>query len=99
MLREHEDEILYITAGQGIAIVGEGRQPVEAGTTLYIPQGVWHGVENPESEVELLWIVTPPGLDDFFRALGVRPGDEPKQLTPEEFSDISRKHGMRVKTE
>ena len=56
-------------------------------------------MENPESEVELLWIVTPPGLDDFFRALGVRPGEEPKQLTSEEFSDISRKHGMRVKTE
>jgi len=93
---EHEDEVLFIQEGGGTAILGEARKTVEAGTIIYIPRGVWHGVENP-NEMDLLWVVTPPGLEGFFREVGTSPGTPPRTLTPEQLNDIARKHGTRFK--
>jgi len=77
--------------------VGEHQAPVEPGSTIFIPHGVWHGVENPEGELSLIWFVSPPGLESFFRESGSPPGAQPKNLTPEQLEDIRRKHGMRTK--
>jgi quercetin dioxygenase-like cupin family protein len=96
-LHEQEDEILFVQSGAGVGVLGDGRTPVEAGATIFIPHGVWHGVENPEGEVSLVWVVSPPGLESFFRESGTPPGSEPKALTREQVDDIRRKHGMRVK--
>lgn len=96
-LHEQEDEILFVQSGKGVGVVGDGHTPVEAGATIFIPHGVWHGVENPEGEVSLVWVVSPPGLESFFRDSGSPPGATPKALTPEQLEDIRRKHGMRTK--
>ncbi len=96
-LHEQEDEILFVQSGAGVGVLGEGRTPVEAGATIFIPHGVWHGVENPEGAVSLVWVVSPPGLESFFRESGSPPGAEPKTLSREQVDDIRRKHGMRVK--
>ena len=94
---EHEDEVLFVQEGGGTAILGDARKTVEAGTTIYVPQGVWHGVENPGNEMHLLWVVTPPGLEGFFREIGTPPGAPLKALTPAQLSDIARKHGTGFK--
>ena len=96
-LHEEEDEILFVQSGKGVGILGEGHTPVEAGATIFIPHGVWHGVENPEDEVSLVWVVSPPGLESFFRDSGSPAGSPPKAITPEQLEDIRRKHGMRSK--
>ncbi|MFQ5818349.1 MAG: cupin domain-containing protein [Terriglobia bacterium] len=99
-LHEQQDEFLFVHTGQGIGIVGDERVPVEAGTTIYIPLGVWHGVENTgDKPAQIMWVVTPAGLEDFFREAGAPPGTELKSLTPEQFADIMRKHGMKPKRE
>jgi hypothetical protein len=64
--RHEQDEILFVQEGGGTAIMGELRQPVEKGATIFIPKGVWHGVEKTASDTHLLWIVTPPGLEGVF---------------------------------
>ncbi len=96
-VHDHEDEVLYVHSGKGIGLLGEDRKPVEPGSTVFIPQGVWHGVENPEGQLTLVWIVSPPGLESFFREIGSPPGVPPKTLTAEQLEDIRRKHGMRSK--
>jgi hypothetical protein len=54
---------------------------------------VWHGVESAGEAIRLLWIVTPPGLEGFFREIGARPGEALKQLSPDQMADIARQHG------
>ena len=96
--QHHEaDEVLFVLEGSGFGILGDTRTPVEKGSAIYIPKGAWHGVENPDSELLLLWVVAPPGLEAFFREVSSAPGAPPKQLTHEQLNDIARKHGVTFK--
>ena len=89
---DRTEEILYVNEGSGTLILGEERLKVEANTTIWIPPGTWHGIENSENHMHILWFVTPPGLDGFFRGMFWHPGEEPKQLSAEEISKIERQH-------
>lgn len=96
--QHHEaDEVLFVLEGAGTGILGDTRKNIEKGSAMYVPTGVWHGVENPDSELLLLWVVAPPGLESFFREVSSAPGAPPKQLTPEQLNEIARKHGMQFK--
>ena len=96
--QHHEaDEVLFVLEGSGFGILGETRAPVEKGSAIYIPKGAWHGVENPDSELLLLWVVAPPGLEAFFREVSSAPGAPPQRLTHEQLNDIARKHGVTFK--
>jgi mannose-6-phosphate isomerase-like protein (cupin superfamily) len=94
---QEADEMLFILEGTGFGILGDTRVPIEKGSTIYIPKGVWHGVENPDSELLLLFVVAPPGIEAFFREVASAPGAPPKQLTREQLNEIARKHGMQFK--
>ena len=93
------DEVLFVLEGRGLGILDDTRVPVEKGSAIYIPTGVWHGVENPDSELLLLWVVAPPGLEGFFREVASAPGAPPKQLTHQQLNDIAQKHGMQFGAE
>ena len=96
--QHHEaDEVLFVLEGTGFGMLGDARMPVEKGSAIYVPKGVWHGVENPDSELLLIWVVAPPGLEAFFREVADAPGAPPRQLTREQLSEIAEKHGMQVK--
>lgn len=94
---EQEDEVLFVHEGHGVAILGPQKKEVGKGDTVFIPHGVWHGVESSGEAIELLWIVTPPGLEDFFRETGSPAGAPPKTLTRSQLEDIGRKHGVLFK--
>jgi quercetin dioxygenase-like cupin family protein len=98
-IHQHQeaDEVLFVLEGTGFGILGETRVPIEKGSAIYIPKGVWHGVENPDSELLLLWVVAPPGLEAFFREVASAPREPPKQLNREQLNEIARKHGMQFK--
>jgi quercetin dioxygenase-like cupin family protein len=98
-VHRHElmDEILLVQDGRGAAIVNDARVPIEKGSTIYVPKGQWHGFDNPDSTLDLVWIVTPPGLEAFFREIGNPPGSPPKTLTREQFREIGQKHGTIFK--
>src|SRR5262245_4380061 len=92
---ENADEVVFVHGGKGVAIVGDERRDIEAGTTVYVPPGVAHGFENPGGSVQLFWVVSPAGLENFFRETGWPPGGAPKALTPQQIDDIRRKHGVQ----
>ncbi|HEX8171549.1 MAG TPA: cupin domain-containing protein [Thermoanaerobaculia bacterium] len=94
-VHETEDEILFVHEGTAVGTVGDEHVTAPAGTTIFIPRGTWHGVETPNGAVTLVWFVTPPGLEWFFRATRSKPGEPPKSLTREELDDIARKHHMK----
>ena len=97
---QSQDEILFVYQGRGTATLGERQVALEPGTTIYVPEGVWHGVVNDSDEpAEIIWVVAPPGLERFFRDMGAPPGVDVAPLSGEEAAEISRKHGVIPKTD
>jgi quercetin dioxygenase-like cupin family protein len=86
------DEAFYVLEGSGIFILSDVRHSFEKGGTIFIPKNSWHGFENPDHELLLLWIVSPAGLDGFFRETCTPPGIPPKKLTREQIHTIARKY-------
>jgi len=93
----HTDEAFYVLEGSGIVILNDVRHPFDKGGTIFIPKGSWHGFENPDHELLLLWIVTPTGLDGFFRETCSPPGLLAKQLTREQIKEIALKYGTEFR--
>jgi quercetin dioxygenase-like cupin family protein len=91
------DELFYILGGNGTVIINDVRHSIERGATVFIPANSWHGFENPDSELLLLWIVAPNGLDGFFRDTCNPPGVPPKQLTHEQIKEIAKKYGTEFR--
>jgi mannose-6-phosphate isomerase-like protein (cupin superfamily) len=91
------DEVLYILEGRGIGILGDTRMPIQKGSTIFIPKGTWHGIENPDGALELLWVVTPPGLEALFRAIGSAPGAPAKQFSLAELNEVARSHAQEFR--
>ena len=89
---DRTEEILYVTEGTGTLVLGDRRIEVEGHTTVWVPPGTWHGVESPDSDMHILWFVTPPGLDEFFREMFWGPDGQPKRLSPEEIAEIAAEH-------
>jgi quercetin dioxygenase-like cupin family protein len=97
-LHERQDEVLFIHAGHAVVTLGAQRHSAPAGTFIFVPEGVWHGVENAGRDVvHLVWIITPPGLEDMFRAISAPPGTEAPLMTQEQFVELAGRHGMRVR--
>jgi quercetin dioxygenase-like cupin family protein len=93
----HMDEAFYVLEGSGIFILDDVRHSFEKGGTIFIPKNSWHGFENPDHEVLLLWVVTPAGLDGFFRDTCTPPGASPKQLTRKQINEIALKYGTEFR--
>lgn len=83
------NEAFYVLEGSGVFILNDVRHSFEKGGAIFIPKNSWHGFENPDQEMLLLWIMSPAGLDDFFRETCSSPGQPPKQLTREQIKEIA----------
>ena len=91
------DEAFYVLEGSGTFILNDVRHAFDKGASIFIPKNSWHGFENPEHELLVLWIVTPSGLDGFFRETCNVPGGPPKQLSREQIREIARKYDTEFK--
>jgi quercetin dioxygenase-like cupin family protein len=91
------DEAFYVLEGSGIFILNDVRHPFEKGGTIFIPKNSWHGFANPDHELLLLWIMSPAGLDGFFRDTCNPPGVPPKQFTREQINEIARKYATEFR--
>jgi quercetin dioxygenase-like cupin family protein len=91
------DEAFYVLDGSGIVTLNDVPHPFEKGGTIFIPKNSWHGFSNPDHELLLLWLVSPAGLDGFFRETCNPPGVPPKPFTREQISEIARKYGTEFR--
>jgi quercetin dioxygenase-like cupin family protein len=91
------DEAFYVLEGSGIFILNDVRHSFGQDATIFIPKNFWHGFENCDHELLLLWIVSPPGLDGFFRDTCNPPDVPPKQFTREQINEIARKYATEFR--
>ncbi len=91
------DEAFYVLEGGGVFTLNDVRHSFEKGATIFIPRGAWHGFENPDRELLLLWIMSPAGLDGFLRETCTPPGVSPKPLTGEQIREIAMKYGTEFR--
>jgi quercetin dioxygenase-like cupin family protein len=91
------DEVFYVLEGGGTFILNDVHHPIEKGATIFIPRNAWHGFANPDQEMLLLWVVTPPGLEGFFRETCNAFGVPQKHLTAEQINGIARKYGTEFR--
>jgi Cupin domain len=74
-VREHSHtpnrEILFCFEGKGTVLVDGVPHPFVPGTTVYAGPGVRHKIINDgPGELKMTWTYLPPGLDEFFAAIG-----------------------------
>lgn len=88
-VREHwhdrNEEVLHFIQGTGTAYVDGVPHPIRPGTTIYL--GPWRKhkfVNEGTTEMKMLWVLSPPGLENFFAGIG-RPRS-PGEPTPEPFA-------------
>lgn len=89
-LHQHEDEIIFIRMGTGVATLGDREVPVAAGATVYVPQGQWHGLRNNSDDMlGMTAIYSPAGFEQIFKDRLVHPN-----RTPADAEAVRKKHGI-----
>ena len=89
-LHQHEDEIIFIRMGTGVATLGDREVPVAAGATVYVPQGMWHGLRNNGQDMlGMTAMYSPAGFEQIFKDRLLHPN-----RTPAEAEAVRKKHGI-----
>jgi quercetin dioxygenase-like cupin family protein len=91
------DEAFFVVEGGGTFILNDVRHAIDKGSSIFIPKNAWHGFENVDRELILLWIVAPPGLEAFFREVAARPGVPATPRTKEQLNEIARKYATEFR--
>jgi len=103
-VREHSHgdqvELQICFRGRGHVIVDGRHHPLVAGTACLLSYDVKHEIVNDgPDELVMLWVITPPGLENFFEAIGRprQPGESAPALfaRPADVVAIERGLGMK----
>lgn len=94
--REHE--ILFFTRGSFAATVNGAEIAAMPGTTLNLPPGAWHEVRNTGGEPgEMVWFVSPAGIEGFFRETSQPPGIRWSPLPPAVIGAAAARYGLTLR--
>ena len=94
----NNDEIIFIHKGQGTVTLDETTHEVNTGDLVYVPRGVWHGLDNTgQEEIKMVFQYTPAGFEQYFIENGTLEGKAAKERTPEEYAATEKKYGMLYK--
>ena len=74
-VREHSHgdqiELQICFRGRGRVIADGVSHPLAPGTACFLGYDVKHEILNEGTEdLVMMWVITPPGLEDFFKAIG-----------------------------
>ncbi|HEU5323111.1 MAG TPA: cupin domain-containing protein [Methylomirabilota bacterium] len=74
-VREHSHgaqvELQVCFRGRGHVVVDGAHHPLVPGTACFLGPDVKHEIVNEgPDELVMLWVITPPGLERFFQAIG-----------------------------
>lgn len=90
-----EEELIFIEKGTGVLTFGDEQYEVKSGSMALVPRRVWHGLRNESNEMlKMVYGYTPAGFEDYFRAIGVKPGEPWKELSGKEWQQINNKFGV-----
>lgn len=90
-----EEELIFIEKGKGILTFGDEEYEVAPGVMALVPRTTWHGLRNESDEMlRMVFGYTPSGFEDYFRAIGVKPGEPWEGLSGEDWQRINKKFGV-----
>ena len=102
-IREHSHgeqvELQVCFRGRGRVVVDGVSHDLVPGTACFLGYDVKHEIWNDSADdLVMLWVVSPPGLEHFFKAIGrPRAADEPAPAPferPQDVVSIERQMGM-----
>jgi quercetin dioxygenase-like cupin family protein len=102
-VREHSHgdqiELQICFRGRGRVVVDGVSHPLTPGTACFLGYDVKHEILNDSTEnLVMMWVITPPGLEDFFRAIGrPRQAGDPAPAPfarPTDVVEVERAMGM-----
>ena len=89
------DELIFIHRGEGTFTLDEDTTQVKTGTVIFVPRGVWHGLENTGKEdLVMVFQYSPAGFEEYFIENGTPAGMPAKARTAEEYATAEKKYGM-----
>ena len=89
----HEDELFCVLEGQHVFVVGDEVHQLGPGGMVFAPRGIPHAQRRVvPHEGRLLVMMTPAGLEGFFRALAA--AQDAGMLGPEAYAEASERHGI-----
>ena len=90
-----EEELVFIEKGTGIFTFGDQEYEATSGSMALVPRTVWHGLRNESNEMlRMVFGYTPSGFENYFRAIGVKPGEPWKELIGEDWQQLNNKFGV-----
>jgi len=102
-IREHSHgdqvELQICFRGRGKVMADGVEHPLVPGTACFLGYDVKHEIINDSAEeLVMMWVITPPGIEDFFAAIGrPRSAGEPTPAPfprPDDIVAIERARGM-----
>lgn len=102
-IREHSHgdqiELQICFRGRGRVMVDGVAHPLTPGTTCFLGYDVKHEIVNEsDEELVMMWVISPPGLEHFFREIGrPRAADQPAPepfARPTDVIAVERRLGM-----
>lgn len=109
-VHEHEDEIVYVTAGEVNARLGDEETVATEGSVVFGRRGLPHSFWNPgDRTARLVMVISPANLDDYFAELPeVTGAGKPAEahlrhaerfglrLDLDSVDDLARRHGVSL---
>lgn len=93
-IHAHEDEVVYVLAGRALVQVGEQFNTVGIGECFFLPRGCEHAILAESSEVGLLLITLPGGIEGYYRELDRASEAEAENV--ERLIAIAARYGLTI---
>jgi len=94
-VHQNEDESFYILSGAMTFQLGESKFEAAAGSFVFIPRGLVHAFANKGAEaVTSLVILSPAGLENFFKELAEIAKVYPEGAPRDVFLPLARKYNL-----
>ncbi len=92
------DELIFIHKGEGTLTLNEELVEAKTGDVIFVPRGIWHGLDNTGSEnLLMVFQYSPAGFEEYFIENGTPVGQPDKIRTEEEYAVTEKNYGMVYK--
>jgi quercetin dioxygenase-like cupin family protein len=102
-IHHREDEIFYVLEGEIVVSVGDRTIKGTPGTIIFLPRGVRHSFTIESEQFRMLVLVTPAGLEAWFRELSVPapamtlpPVNEPAYSEVQRMLESAPRYGLEL---
>jgi len=94
----NNDELIFIHKGEGTLTLDEESIEVKTGDVVFVPRGIWHGLDNTGKEnLLMVFQYSPAGFEEYFIENGTQVGMPAKEKIEAEYTITEKKYGMVYK--